>query len=105
VVLATSDNPRTEDPEKIVVDIEQGLQASPLSRVAADTLFGAQNKGYDIISSRRQAIETAVRHLRSGEVVVIAGKGHEDYQITDTGKHFFDDRLEVKKHLNGECPC
>jgi UDP-N-acetylmuramyl-tripeptide synthetase len=105
VVLATTDNPRTEDPQKILIDIEQGLQASPLSRVAADTLFGEQKKGYDIISSRRQAIETAVRHLRSGEVVVVAGKGHEDYQLTDTGKHFFDDRIEVKKHLNGECPC
>jgi UDP-N-acetylmuramyl-tripeptide synthetase len=105
LVLVTSDNPRTENPEKILVDIEQGLQASPLSRVAADTLFAEQNRGYDIISSRRQAIGTAVRNLRAGEVVVIAGKGHENYQITDTGKHFFDDRHEVRKYLKGECTC
>jgi UDP-N-acetylmuramyl-tripeptide synthetase len=105
VVLVTSDNPRTENPEKILVDIERGLQASPLSRVAADTLLAEQNRGYDIISSRRQAIGIAVRNVRAGEVVVIAGKGHENYQITDTGKHFFDDRHEVRKHLNGECTC
>jgi UDP-N-acetylmuramyl-tripeptide synthetase len=105
VVLVTSDNPRTENPDKILVDIELGLQASPLSRVAADTLFAEQNRGYDIISSRRQAIGIAVSNMRAGEVVVIAGKGHENYQITDTGKHFFDDRLEVRKHLNGECTC
>jgi UDP-N-acetylmuramyl-tripeptide synthetase len=105
VVLVTSDNPRTEDPEKILVDIEQGLLASPLSRVAADTLFADQEKGYDIISSRREAIRTAVRHVRANEVVVIAGKGHENYQITDAGKHFFDDRLEVRKYLKGECLC
>ena len=105
VVLVTSDNPRTEDPEKILVDIEQGLLASSLSRVAADTLIAEQDKGYDIISSRREAIRTAVCNVRAGEVVVIAGKGHENYQITDTGKHFFDDRLEVKKYLKGECLC
>ena len=106
VVLVTSDNPRTEDPQKIIHDVEQGLLASPLDRVNADILVNQRDmRGYDVIISRREAIRTAARDVRSGEVVLIAGKGHEGYQITSTGKHHFDDRLEARKHTNGRNLC
>jgi UDP-N-acetylmuramyl-tripeptide synthetase len=106
VVLITSDNPRTEDPQKIIYDIEQGLLASPLYRVSADILVSQRDRqGYDIIISRREAIRTAVRDIGPGEVVLIAGKGHECYQITSTGKNPFDDRFEARKHADGGNLC
>jgi len=106
VVLVTSDNPRTEDPQKIVHEIEQGLLASPLDRVNADILVSSrERRGYDVIVSRREAIKIAVRDVRSAEVVLIAGKGHECYQITSMGKNHFDDRLEAKKYADGGNIC
>jgi UDP-N-acetylmuramyl-tripeptide synthetase len=83
-VIATSDNPRTEDPEAILRDIEPGLRAA--------------GRDYLKITDRRSAIRRAVSEARSGDIVVIAGKGHEDYQIVGAEKHHFDDRevaLEV----------
>ena len=78
VVIATSDNPRTEDPEAILRDVEPGLRAA--------------GKPYLKITDRRAAIGRAVGEARAGDIVVIAGKGHEDYQIIGTEKHHFDDR-------------
>jgi UDP-N-acetylmuramoyl-L-alanyl-D-glutamate--2,6-diaminopimelate ligase len=78
VVIATSDNPRTEDPEAILRDVEVGLRAV--------------GKPYLKIVDRREAIRRAVEEARSGDLVLIAGKGHEDYQIIGTEKRRFDDR-------------
>src|SRR5947209_3998668 len=78
VVIATSDNPRTEDPEAILRDIEPGLRAA--------------GKPYLKIVERREAIRRAIEEARAGDIVVIAGKGHEDYQIVGTQKRHFDDR-------------
>jgi len=78
VVIATSDNPRTEDPEMILADVEVGLRAA--------------GKPYQKIVDRRAAIRHAVREARPGDLVVIAGKGHEDYQIIGAEKIHFDDR-------------
>ncbi|MDH5297471.1 MAG: UDP-N-acetylmuramoyl-L-alanyl-D-glutamate--2,6-diaminopimelate ligase [Desulfobulbaceae bacterium] len=99
VVLVTSDNPRSESPEAILADIEEGLLSSPLRRMRAEILLGRCWRGYDVIASRREAIAMAVRGAQPDDVVLLAGKGHECYQITRTGKTFFDDRLEARRGL------
>jgi UDP-N-acetylmuramoyl-L-alanyl-D-glutamate--2,6-diaminopimelate ligase len=85
VVIATSDNPRTEDPEAILRDVEVGLRAS--------------GRPYLKIVDRREAIHRAVAEARAGDIVVIAGKGHEDYQIVGTEKRHFDDREAAREAL------
>jgi UDP-N-acetylmuramyl-tripeptide synthetase len=106
VVLVTSDNPRSEDPETIIQEIEDGLAHSALIRIPASILMQhSHQRGYDCLISRQQAIKTAVQHARAGEVVLIAGKGHECYQLTSTGRHFFDDRIEAGKYVNGDALC
>ena len=85
VVIATSDNPRTEDPEAILRDVEVGLRSS--------------GRPYEKIIDRREAIFRAVEEARAGDIVVIAGKGHEDYQIIGTEKRHFDDREVAREAL------
>jgi UDP-N-acetylmuramoyl-L-alanyl-D-glutamate--2,6-diaminopimelate ligase len=85
VVIATSDNPRTEDPEAILRDVEEGLRSS--------------GRPYLKIVDRREAIRRAVAEAREGDIVVIAGKGHEDYQIVGTEKRHFDDREVAREAL------
>ncbi len=81
-VIVTSDNPRTEDPEVILNDIRAG--------------FTAPEKAAWVVN-RKQAIEYAAQHAAAGDVVLIAGKGHEPYQIIGTIKYDFDDRVEAVK--------
>jgi len=76
-VILTSDNPRTEDPETIISQIEEGIKTTKVS--------------YAIYESRREAIFRGVRMLTPGDALIIAGKGHEDYQIIGTIKHHFSD--------------
>jgi len=100
VALITSDNPRTEPPAKIVADIEQGVKRLPLPRMRAEALLQRPYlKGYDVIVSRREAIATAVRYAQQGDVVLISGKGHENYQIIGKTRRFFDDRVEARRQL------
>ncbi len=80
-VVITSDNPRTEDPEVIINDIMKGVPAGAGTRVLR-------------ISSRLEAIRTAVALARRGDVVLVAGKGHETYQEVQGVRHHFDDREE-----------
>jgi UDP-N-acetylmuramoyl-L-alanyl-D-glutamate--2,6-diaminopimelate ligase len=82
-VIVTSDNPRTEDPQQILRDILAGIPGSPRA-VEVD---------------RRQAIRLAILAAQPGDTVVIAGKGHEDYQILGTEKIHFDDREEARAAL------
>ena len=89
-LILTSDNPRNEEPEAIIADMRAGLSPEQ----AASTLC---------ITDRREAIRTAVALARRGDVVLIAGKGHEDYQEVNGVKHHFDDREEVKAALNAKC--
>ena len=83
MVIVTSDNSRGESTEKIISDILKGID---------------KEKEYTVIKDRREAIEQAVRvYARSGDVLVLAGKGHERYQIDASGKHSFDEREIVKE--------
>jgi UDP-N-acetylmuramoyl-L-alanyl-D-glutamate--2,6-diaminopimelate ligase len=95
-VVATSDNPRSEDPLQILKDVEAGLGA--LQRVEADAL-DATDASYAMIPDRRSAIEVAIGIARPGDMVVIAGKGHEDYQIVGPDRLHFDDREEARSAL------
>lgn len=81
-LILTSDNPRFEDPRAILADMEAGLDASQRPRTLT-------------IVDRREAIRTATALAQQGDVVLIAGKGHEDYQEINGVKHHFDDRETV----------
>jgi len=96
LVVLTSDNPRTEEPSSILADIEPGARAGGMTRLAT-AHPGA--RGYLIEPDRPRAIELAIDLARAGDLVVVAGKGHEDYQIVGTAKHHLDDREEVRRAL------
>jgi UDP-N-acetylmuramoyl-L-alanyl-D-glutamate--2,6-diaminopimelate ligase len=83
-VVLTSDNPRTEDPAQILADVVAGIPADAALVVEAD---------------RAAAIAAAIAQAAPGDLVLIAGKGHEDYQILGTTKVHFDDREEAEKAL------
>jgi UDP-N-acetylmuramoyl-L-alanyl-D-glutamate--2,6-diaminopimelate ligase len=101
--ILTSDNPRSEDPLTIIQDIEMGINSQSVLRGAAEDLsHGALGKGYVIIPDRREAIETAIRSANSSDIVLIAGKGHEDYQIIGAKRLYFDDRVIAKEILQRE---
>ena len=85
-VMVTSDNPRTEDPEAIIKDILSGIPDS--SHTAVDHYV-----------ERGLAIREAVSVMAPGDVLIVAGKGHEDYQILGTEKVHFDDREEAERAL------
>jgi len=101
LVIITSDNPRTEDPLAIIREIEPGLDSSGLPRLSPDQAREGQ-AGYLTVPDRREAIRLAVSLARPGEAVLVAGKGHEDYQIWGTERRHFDDREEVARALK-EC--
>jgi UDP-N-acetylmuramoyl-L-alanyl-D-glutamate--2,6-diaminopimelate ligase len=94
--VATSDNPRTEDPEAILDDVEGGLDK--LTRVAPEALAAAPH-AYARVADRRRAIELALAIAQPEDTVVIAGKGHEDYQIVGRERLPFDDREEARRAL------
>jgi UDP-N-acetylmuramoyl-L-alanyl-D-glutamate--2,6-diaminopimelate ligase len=96
VVILTSDNPRTEDPGAILADIEPGVRRGGMAALAA-VRPGA--RGYLVEADRPRAIDLAIGLARPGDLVVVAGKGHEDYQIVGTVKHHLDDREEVRRAL------
>jgi UDP-N-acetylmuramyl-tripeptide synthetase len=85
VVILTSDNPRTEDPEQILCDAEEGIRKT--------------GKPYRKISDRSAAIHQAVFEAKSGDLVLIAGKGHEDYQIIGRETFHFDDKEVARNAL------
>lgn len=89
LVILTSDNPRTEDPEAIIRDMEAGID---------------KNAGKKSISitNRREAIKTAVHLAQPGDIILIAGKGHENYQEVNGVKHHFDDKEVVKEFFGIE---
>ncbi len=96
IAIVTSDNPRTENPEDIIKDILKGMAgAERLSDT--DPLVNPFKKGFLVEADRKKALEKAVRISKPGDILVAAGKGHETYQITNSGTHHFDDREELQK--------
>ncbi|KXS55653.1 MAG: hypothetical protein AMR96_07050 [Candidatus Adiutrix intracellularis] len=96
--LLTSDNPRTEEPWGILLEIEEGLKTLNLNRYEPGELVGdgwPGGGGYLMIIDRQAAITEAVRLMTPGDVLLIAGKGHEDYQIIGWGKKPFNDQQEA----------
>jgi UDP-N-acetylmuramoyl-L-alanyl-D-glutamate--2,6-diaminopimelate ligase len=86
VAVVTSDNPRTEDPAAIIDEVEQGMGATPHVRIV----------------DRLEAIHTVLRQAHSGDTILLAGKGHETYQVLGTEKVPFDEREIVRKAVKGE---
>ena len=100
LAFITSDNPRTEDPMAIIEQIEAGIDQSESAKYCFQELKDSdQFKGYIIIADRREAIRTAVTLVQPGDILLIAGKGHEDYQIIGNQKYHFSDREEVTEAL------
>jgi UDP-N-acetylmuramoyl-L-alanyl-D-glutamate--2,6-diaminopimelate ligase len=99
--VVTSDNPRTEDPERIIDMIDEGLGSGPPNRCTPKqarvngAVFEGRIFGSTRLPDRRKAIELAAAVAMPGDVLLIAGKGHEDYQIIGTTKTHFDDREEA----------
>ncbi len=92
-VVITSDNPRSEDPGQIIQEVLNGLP-----------IYAQENDRFACIPNRGEAIEFAINKARAGDIVLIAGKGHEDYQILNSGTIHFNDRevatAALKKRLN-----
>jgi UDP-N-acetylmuramoyl-L-alanyl-D-glutamate--2,6-diaminopimelate ligase len=80
--VLTSDNPRSEDPHRILLDIEVGMQKAEKRK----------DDDYLVIESREDAISKAISLAKPGDLVMIAGKGHENYQIVGAERRHFDDR-------------
>ncbi len=96
LTVITSDNPRREDPLKIIEEVERGVREADRKKyLPADLSEDLDVPGYVVIPDRREAIRLAVRAARPGDTVLIAGKGHEDYQILGEKKIHFDDREEA----------
>lgn len=87
--IITSDNPRTENPLTIIEEIKYGIP---------------KTANFAVVPDRREAIRQAISEAEPGDIVLIAGKGHEDYQEIYGEKHPFDDREEVRKFLNNQSP-
>jgi UDP-N-acetylmuramoyl-L-alanyl-D-glutamate--2,6-diaminopimelate ligase len=94
LAVATSDNPRSEDPRAILTDVERGLEK--LKRVEPEAL-GASDRAYATVVDRRAAIALAIGLARPDDTVVLAGKGHEDYQIVGRERLPFSDRDEARR--------
>jgi len=98
LVVVTSDNPRTEAPGAIIDEIVPGVAGAGLSRLSRAQVLEGQ-RGFTVEEDRRTAIALALSAARPGDAVLIAGKGHEDYQIVGAEKRPFDDREEARRGL------
>ncbi|MBQ6539997.1 MAG: UDP-N-acetylmuramoyl-L-alanyl-D-glutamate--2,6-diaminopimelate ligase, partial [Oscillospiraceae bacterium] len=85
LAIITSDNPRTEEPRAIIDDILAGIK---------------NTRACKVIENRREAIGWAIKHHEPGDIIVLAGKGHETYQIIGKTKNHFDEREVVREYLD-----
>jgi UDP-N-acetylmuramoyl-L-alanyl-D-glutamate--2,6-diaminopimelate ligase len=100
LTIVTSDNPRLEDPLVIIAEIEKGIDGNKIKKADFDHLSEHRDTHYyAVIPDRRKAIETAIMEAQPEDIVLIAGKGHEDYQILGTKKISFDDRIVAAQAL------
>jgi UDP-N-acetylmuramoyl-L-alanyl-D-glutamate--2,6-diaminopimelate ligase len=97
VAVITNDNPRGERPESIAAPIEEGARAGGMEEL--DSL-GGNGRGFFVELDRARAIEGAILGAREGDVVLVAGKGHETYQIVGAEKRTFDDRIHARRALS-----
>ena len=84
LAIITSDNPRSEEPLRIIEDIKKGINGKP----------------HKVIENRKEAIFEAVKLVGENDVLLVAGKGHEDYQIIGNNTHHFSDREVIEEALN-----
>jgi UDP-N-acetylmuramyl-tripeptide synthetase len=97
-IVITSDNPRTEEPMRIIRDIENGVKkTSPYNYSPDEFKEGIAEKGYTVEPDRQKAIRLGIRVANKGDIVLIAGKGHENYQILNNKIIEFDDRVIAKQ--------
>lgn len=89
LVILTSDNPRTEDPEAIIRDMEAGIEARDRKKAMS-------------VTNRREAIKTALNLAMPGDIILVAGKGHENYQEIKGVKHHFDDKEIIREYFGIE---
>ncbi|MBU6280984.1 UDP-N-acetylmuramoyl-L-alanyl-D-glutamate--2,6-diaminopimelate ligase [bacterium] len=99
IVILTSDNPRTENPMAILAAIEEGVRGEGRTPVAEAALGQGVVEAVAVVPERRTAILRAIEIAGDSDLVLIAGKGHEDYQIVGTTKHHLDDREEARAAL------
>jgi UDP-N-acetylmuramoyl-L-alanyl-D-glutamate--2,6-diaminopimelate ligase len=102
--VLTSDNPRTEAPAAILADVETGVRQVGIAKLDAARLGAgmtgtAERRGYYVEADRRAAIHLALAIAGAGDTVLIAGKGHEDYQILGKTKIHFDDRQVAREAI------
>ncbi|HVE83443.1 MAG TPA: UDP-N-acetylmuramoyl-L-alanyl-D-glutamate--2,6-diaminopimelate ligase [Myxococcales bacterium] len=98
LAVVTSDNPRTEDPDDIISEILPGLEKGGLRRMSAGKAKAGE-KGYLVEADRKAAIALAAQLAKQGDLIIIAGKGHEPYQEIDGERHPFDDRAVAEAAL------
>jgi UDP-N-acetylmuramyl-tripeptide synthetase len=104
LAVITSDNPRTENPADIIADIVRGVDPAGLRRYdPAEIEKGFEEKGFTVEPDREKAIILGIRTSREGDAVLIAGKGHETYQIIGKQVFPFDDRDKAARALRGLC--
>ncbi len=108
LTIVTSDNPRLEEPMAIIGEIVAGIDRQKIKEVPPDHLqFTKGVPAYAVMADRKSAITAAIGLAQTGDIVLIAGKGHEDYQILGTKKISFDDRvvaMEVLKSRDSGLP-
>ncbi len=105
LAIVTSDNPRTEDPQRILEQIRAGITPLGLKEYQVEDCLPGQitDKGFVVLENRREAIRLGAGLADSGDILLLAGKGHEDYQIIGTVKHHFDDREEAAAAFRERC--
>ncbi len=99
LVVVTSDNPRTEDPASIIAEIRPGLETIFRGPLPSDRARHRHERGYLVVENRQKAIDFAVNLLEEGDLLLVAGKGHEDYQQIGEKWLHFDDRQELRRAL------